>query len=771
MSFRGKNNNKDNWISDLKTFSDNDIKTLAYYYNLPINRNIYSNLAKKISSGSKKAFLPLPKDLPYGGDINKAMQARDREAIKIIMAYRNELAKEAKPTISEPNPFPECNNDRDYISGEEWSQEYKPDLEIYFLKTPIKFIEYISKNYNVYCANKENFIKWIQDPSHEFRGWVSTQKNVEAIDDNGYGGRPSFFEKFIKLPVNFITLPTFHQWNTLEYLALPMYTHKRVGNKEGVFAVGALHGQLPGETIYTVIPVQNVSNILQDELKKIWVKELNELIHKGFSDTLGPQGAESVTEYYRYKNQVISLGLVEYFMTLTKKDFVDLFGDKYDEFINLKFDNGQDLGYIKNADNDIVGPYFVKILELLETTDSEPAKDFIMNFIKTKFANENIEKLDLNILSRLIPNITLVIHYKHEYDQTFTPNTLQYINQNDLNDIDIDSDDDFPTGGGDNEEHDLSYYLQHACESEDAYLRFKDSLLDVFVDDINAVDEYGRNALLEFLSYKCTNESIAIKVINLLKNAGADFSMTDIDDDNAVMMTAAGPFSAKVLKLVLENSPPGEIDHQSKYGYTALYECINNRDQEWEDEEEYYRKCTLLLKNKADPNVTNNNNESPIILAISLNDTRLVKILIRYGADVKNLIIYARYISMINLLLDNGANINAVDSKNNNILFHSIYITHTNISLYEPEDVDDVINELTEIVNVLIKRGINVNAQNNDGRTGLMLASKYGYPEIVMLLLENKADKNIKDKKNKTALDYAKNGDNSYEIVPLLSKS
>jgi hypothetical protein len=39
--------------------------------------------------------------LPYGGDINKAMQDRDRDAIKVIMAARNTAPKiqkeESKP--------------------------------------------------------------------------------------------------------------------------------------------------------------------------------------------------------------------------------------------------------------------------------------------------------------------------------------------------------------------------------------------------------------------------------------------------------------------------------------------------------------------------------------------------------------------------------------------------------------------------------------------------------------------------------------------------
>jgi ankyrin repeat protein len=74
-----------------------------------------------------------------------------------------------------------------------------------------------------------------------------------------------------------------------------------------------------------------------------------------------------------------------------------------------------------------------------------------------------------------------------------------------------------------------------------------------------------------------------------------------------------------------------------------------------------------------------------------------------------------------------------------------------------------------EIAKLLIEsKKINVDLQNKKGNTALILASFLGYSEIVKLLLEAGADRNIKDKDGKTALDYAKeNYDN--QIIKLIN--
>ncbi|WP_153123049.1 ankyrin repeat domain-containing protein [Peribacillus tepidiphilus] len=75
-----------------------------------------------------------------------------------------------------------------------------------------------------------------------------------------------------------------------------------------------------------------------------------------------------------------------------------------------------------------------------------------------------------------------------------------------------------------------------------------------------------------------------------------------------------------------------------------------------------------------------------------------------------------------------------------------------------------------EIINLFIQRKPElINSFNNDNRTALSIASEYGDAESVKILLQHNADKNIKSKEGKTALDYAKKW-NHEDIIELLQK-
>lgn len=71
------------------------------------------------------------------------------------------------------------------------------------------------------------------------------------------------------------------------------------------------------------------------------------------------------------------------------------------------------------------------------------------------------------------------------------------------------------------------------------------------------------------------------------------------------------------------------------------------------------------------------------------------------------------------------------------------------------------------ILEYLIAKGANLNYQNSKGETALIRAAANGRIDNVKLLIDNKANKSLKDKDGHTALDLAKNKD----IVKLLEKS
>ena len=62
-----------------------------------------------------------------------------------------------------------------------------------------------------------------------------------------------------------------------------------------------------------------------------------------------------------------------------------------------------------------------------------------------------------------------------------------------------------------------------------------------------------------------------------------------------------------------------------------------------------------------------------------------------------------------------------------------------------------------------------INAVDKENNTALILASKFGYHEIVKIFIENGADINIKNNDGKTALDYAE--ENDYKSIIELLKN
>lgn len=59
------------------------------------------------------------------------------------------------------------------------------------------------------------------------------------------------------------------------------------------------------------------------------------------------------------------------------------------------------------------------------------------------------------------------------------------------------------------------------------------------------------------------------------------------------------------------------------------------------------------------------------------------------------------------------------------------------------------------MVKTLLSAGANVNVQDRGGFTSLMIASMYGYKNIVILLLKSGANQNLRSQSGHKALDFA----------------
>lgn len=102
----------------------------------------------------------------------------------------------------------------------------------------------------------------------------------------------------------------------------------------------------------------------------------------------------------------------------------------------------------------------------------------------------------------------------------------------------------------------------------------------------------------------------------------------------------------------------------------------------------------------------------------------------------------SRSISLIKMLIENGANINCLDADQNTPLFY----TFNPASLLYPEDL--------QIAQLLIQNGVNINAVNKEGQTFLHKIIFYNNKVFFDLLIKNGARQSIADKDCKIALEY-----------------
>ncbi len=226
-----------------------------------------------------------------------------------------------------------------------------------------------------------------------------------------------------------------------------------------------------------------------------------------------------------------------------------------------------------------------------------------------------------------------------------------------------------------------------------------------------------------------------------------------------------------------------DIDYQDMSGNTALLEALKC---------EIYNGLIIgyLISYKANVNIANSAGETPLMCACNIiienNDITpegeweirkdIIESLLNCGADLnaKNTVgetslIYAidsGCVKTIGLLLSRKINANTVNINGQNVLMHIAEVAE-----YCDENEGPIsIKNQREIVRMIVKYGVNINAQDENGLTALMYFVKYENIEVVKLLLSLGADKNIMNHEGLTAYNLAIDIEN-YEIANLLKKT
>ncbi|MEM9541183.1 MAG: ankyrin repeat domain-containing protein [Cyanobacteria bacterium P01_E01_bin.42] len=103
-------------------------------------------------------------------------------------------------------------------------------------------------------------------------------------------------------------------------------------------------------------------------------------------------------------------------------------------------------------------------------------------------------------------------------------------------------------------------------------------------------------------------------------------------------------------------------------------------------------------------------------------------------------------VTICSLLLKAGANVNAGDEEGWTPLMFAVN---------SPARMEITRIGRLQGVRQLLEAGAEVNTQNTERMTAIMLAAQFGNVQIIRILIEAKAEINLKDREGKTALDYA----------------
>ena len=278
--------------------------------------------------------------------------------------------------------------------------------------------------------------------------------------------------------------------------------------------------------------------------------------------------------------------------------------------------------------------------------------------------------------------------------------------------------------------------------------------------DVNIVSKGGTALLM-------ATEGGYKSIVEALIKKGADVNAADAYGNTPIIWAK----NSKIADLLIQNG--ARINHVSKYGNNALINLSGFGN---------YETVNKLVKRGVDVNWANSKGRTALMEAALSGKKEIVDLLLNNGASanaidlqgnnpillVMNSMISERKIDIIQTLIKKGADVNVINNDGNSALLigckigdeSSVRLLIDNKADVNPRDIKNgetpLISSIQsgslDIVNILIKRGADVNKPNFDGETPLMIASWYKKGSIVKLLLEKGARIECFDNKKQTAL-------------------
>ncbi|MGE4635998.1 MAG: ankyrin repeat domain-containing protein [Arenicellales bacterium] len=264
-------------------------------------------------------------------------------------------------------------------------------------------------------------------------------------------------------------------------------------------------------------------------------------------------------------------------------------------------------------------------------------------------------------------------------------------------------------------------------------------------NDVRARFQIKQNQLntrtLNFFLFDAADRG-CISVAKELLSRGASIRARD-QFGNTAVARAARHGEKQFLEFLLDQG--AIVDPTNVRGSTPLLQAVTKNRR---------RTINLLLQHGANPNAVNKRKVTPLIAAAYNGNFLIVKLLLDAGANIggvdatgKGALVYAAakgFSRIVEILLDAGE---SVDSRYGYSLTALMWASgHTNE--VPPSDG-------AKTVDLLLRRGADLIARDDRGRTALMIAAQRDHKHIVELLLDHGADRTMTDNEGKTAWDLA----------------
>ena len=237
-------------------------------------------------------------------------------------------------------------------------------------------------------------------------------------------------------------------------------------------------------------------------------------------------------------------------------------------------------------------------------------------------------------------------------------------------------------------------------------------------------------------------DSESISIIKGLTDAGADVNLRDSQKRSLLHYISNNEECRAIARILIEAG--ADVNARDDFKKTALHDAAESGDLEY---------MKMLIEAGADLEAADENGWTPLMAAAAKKQAGCVRLLLDAGADVhkmdwkdgqSSLLYSLKDREILDTLIKAGLDINSRDDAGNTVLMQTLEL--------KPYTISGAGSAM-----MLIEAGADVNAVNNFGRTALMklVCSGLENKEIIPVLIAAGADINTKDCIGRTALHYA----------------